>query len=151
MADASKKPANRASSGISAIKSKAAKAKRTKKTAARKRPAVARKRSRAHHHHVYVIELERSVMLEPRFRKANPDYDPTRPCVYVGMTGLSPDVRFDKHKAGIQSNIYARKFGLRLLPALYECYNPMPYQGAAEMEVELAIALREQGYGVWQA
>ena len=39
----------------------------------------------------------------------------------------------------------------RLLPALYECYNPMPYDGAREMEVELAIALREQGYGVWQA
>ena len=90
-------------------------------------------------------------MLEPRFRKANPDYDPTRPCVYVGMTGLSPDVRFDKHKAGIQSNIYAQKFGLRLLPALYECYIPMPYGGALDMEVELAIALREQGYGVWQA
>jgi len=24
-----------------------------------------------------------------------------KPCVYVGMTGLDPDVRFDKHKAGI--------------------------------------------------
>jgi len=27
----------------------------------------------------------------------------------------------------------------------------MPYEGARDMEVELAIALREQGYGVWQA
>ena len=44
-----------------------------------------------------------------------------------------------------------REYGLRLLPALYECYNPMPYRGACEMEVELAIALREAGYGVWQA
>jgi hypothetical protein len=26
----------------------------------------------------------------------------------------------------------------------------MPYEGAREMEVELAIGLREQGYGVWQ-
>jgi hypothetical protein len=26
----------------------------------------------------------------------------------------------------------------------------MPYDGAAEMEVELAIALREEGYAVWQ-
>ena len=30
-------------------------------------------------------------------------------------------------------------------------YNPMPYDAAREMEVELGIALREAGYGVWQA
>ena len=41
--------------------------------------------------------------------------------------------------------------GLRLLPQLYAMYNPMPYAGACEMEVELAIGLREAGYGVWQA
>ena len=73
-----------------------------------------------------------------------------RPCVYVGMTGLTPDVRFDKHKAGLQANRYVLRYGLRLLPAFYEPYNPMPYEGAAEMEVELAIALREAGYAVWQ-
>jgi hypothetical protein len=27
----------------------------------------------------------------------------------------------------------------------------MPYEGARDMEVELAIGLREAGYGVWQA
>jgi hypothetical protein len=97
-----------------------------------------------------VIELSKSVWLEPKFKKANAGYDLTKPCVYVGMTGLSPDVRFDKHKAGIQANRYVQQYGLRLLPQLYECYNPMPYRAAAEMEVELAIALKEQGYGVWQ-
>jgi len=99
---------------------------------------------------VYVIELARTVWLEPRFRRANPDYVPPSPCVYVGMTGLAPDVRFDKHKAGIQANRFVQRYGLRLLPQLYECYNPIPYQAAAEVEVELAIALQEQGYGVWQ-
>jgi hypothetical protein len=103
-----------------------------------------------HHHSVYVIELSRNVWLEPRFRRANPGYGLAKPCVYVGMTGLTPDVRFDKHKAGIQANRFAQRYGLRLLPKLYACYNPMPFQAAAEMEVELAIALREQGYGVWQ-
>ena len=34
---------------------------------------------------------------------------------------------------------------------IYACYNPMPYDAARDMEVELAIALREKGYGVWQA
>ena len=103
------------------------------------------------HHHVYVIELARSVWMEPGFRKANPDGDITRTAVYVGMTGLIPDVRFDKHKAGIQDGPYVKAYGLRLLPALYEAYNPMPYAAAREMEVELAIGLREEGYGVWQA
>ena len=103
------------------------------------------------HYHVYVVELSKDVLYEARFRKANPDYVTGKPCVYVGMTGLDPDVRFDKHKAGIQANRFVKQFGLRLLPALYEVYNPMPYDGAREMEVELAIGLREAGYGVWQA
>ena len=104
-----------------------------------------------HHHHVYVVLLSQDVLYEPKFGKCNPDYDPAKPCVYVGMTGLDPDIRFDKHKAGVRANRYVQKYGQRLLPELYECYNPMPYAAAAEMEVELAIALREAGYGVWQA
>ena len=53
-----------------------------------------------------------------RFRRANPDYQLGKPFVYVGMTGLDPDVRFDKHKAGIQANRFVREYGLRLLPGL---------------------------------
>ena len=106
---------------------------------------------RSHHYSVYVVELDDRVWNEGRFRKANPDYRLGQPFVYVGMTGLDPDLRFDKHKAGIQANRYVRDYGLRLLPQLYEVYNPMPYDGARDMEVELAIALREQGFGVWQA
>jgi len=60
-------------------------------------------------------------------------------------------VRFDKHKAGIQANRFVQRFGLRLLPEIYEAYNPMTYDDARSMEVELAIDLREGGYGVWQA
>ena len=89
--------------------------------------------------------------MNAKFRKCNPDYDLARPCVYVGMTGLDPDTRFDKHKAGVRANRYVQRYGQRLMPELYEFYNPMPYAAACEMEVELAIALRESGYGVWQA
>jgi len=103
------------------------------------------------HHHVYVIELATDVLNEPRFKRANPSYVPGMPCVYVGMTGLDPDIRFDKHKAGIQANIYAQRYGLRLLPDLYEAYNPMTYREAVDMEVELGILLREAGFAVWQA
>ncbi len=103
-----------------------------------------------HHHSVYVILLSDEVLNLARFRRCNPGYDATKPCVYVGMTGLSPDQRFDKHMAGIQANRYVMKYGVRLMPELYEMYNPMPYDAARDMEVELAIALQEQGYGVWQ-
>lgn len=105
----------------------------------------------AHRYNVYVVELSDAVWNESRFRRANPDHRLGKPFVYVGMTGLDPDLRFDRHKAGIQANRYVREFGLRLLPALYAVYNPMPYDGARDMEVELAIGLREAGYGVWQA
>ena len=104
-----------------------------------------------HHHHVYVVELSDRVWNEPSFRRANPDYQLGKPFVYVGMTGLDPDLRFDKHKADIQANRFVRDYGLRLRPELYEVYNPMPYDAARDMEVELGIALREAGYGVWQA
>jgi hypothetical protein len=108
-------------------------------------------RRRQHHHHVYVVELDDRVWNEPGFRRANPGYELGKPFVYVGMTGLDPDLRFDRHKADIQANRYVLNYGLRLRPDLYEVYNPMPYEAAREMEVELAIALREAGYGVWQA
>jgi hypothetical protein len=105
----------------------------------------------AAHYHVYVVELADKVWDAPRFRKANPQWTLGKPFVYVGMTGLDPDVRFDKHKAGIQSNSYVRRYGVRLLPQLYERYNPMTYDVARGVEVELGIALRKLGYGVWQA
>ena len=113
----------------------------------RTRAKVSKKRF---HHSVYVIELDPRIYNSARFRRANPDHDITKPCVYVGCTGLTPEQRFAKHKAGIQANKFVQRFGLRLLPHLYAYANPMPYSAARDMEVELAIALREQGYCVWQ-
>jgi hypothetical protein len=106
---------------------------------------------RARHYHVYVIELGPEAWDVARFRAANPGHQLGMPLVYVGMTGLDPDIRFDKHKAGIQANRYARDFGVRLLPQVYERYNPMAYEDARTMEVELAITLRGRGWAVWQA
>ena len=102
----------------------------------------------ARHHSVYVIELSRAVWLESRFKKANPDYDPTKPCVYVGMTGLTPEERFANHKAGIKSSLLAKRYGIRLLPALYAHLNPMPFAAAAQMERDLTEDLRRAGYTV---
>lgn len=67
------------------------------------------------------------------------------------MTGLDPDLRFDKHKAGIQSNRYVKIYGLRLLPDLYEGFNPPSHDEAVSLEIEIGIDLRGAGFGVWQA
>ncbi|NNM80742.1 MAG: hypothetical protein HKM01_09915 [Gallionella sp.] len=106
---------------------------------------------RGKHHNVYVIELSKDVLFEAKFKRCNPNYRSGKPCVYVGMTGLDPDLRFDKHKAGIQSNRYVKQYGLRLLPDLYEGFNPMSYAEAVEKEIEIGIDLRSAGLGVWQA
>src|ERR1041384_7373712 len=84
------------------------------------------RRRMAHHHKVYVVLLSPDVLREGKFRRCNPGYVAGKPCVYVGMTGLDPDDRFDKHKAGIKSNRFVRRYGVRLMPELYARYNPMP-------------------------
>jgi hypothetical protein len=102
-------------------------------------------------HNVYVIELDPAVLKIRRFRARNPNYVPGSPCVYVGMTGLPPGERFQNHKAGVKGNWFVGKFGLGLLPELYEHLNPMPYESAVEMEKDMADELQEKGWGVWQA
>lgn len=108
------------------------------------------KKDAAFHHNVYVIELDPKVLKNRAFRKANPNYQAGQRCFYVGCTGMSPEMRFLNHQRGYKSNRYAHKYGLRLRHDLFTCYNPMPYEGAIEMEKELAAALRNDGHAVWQ-
>ena len=103
------------------------------------------------HYNVYVIELSKDVLYEAKFMKCNLNYLTGKPCEYVGMTGFDPDVRFDKHKAGIQSNRCVKQYGLRLLPDIYEGFNPLTYDEGNKKEIEIGIDLRVAGLGVWQA
>ena len=103
---------------------------------------------REFHHHVYVVLLSSDVIKHPSVLRANPDRDPKKPCLYVGMTGLDPSERFMNHKNGYKASWVVEKYGMRLLPEFYECYNPMPFEAAAQMEKELAVDLRAQGYTV---
>jgi len=101
-------------------------------------------------HNVYVVELDPAVLKVRAFRSRNRDHRRGMPCVYVGMTGLPPGERFQNHKAGVKANRFVRDFGKGLLPELFACFNPMPYEAARRMEVELAEELRAKGYAVWQ-
>jgi hypothetical protein len=100
------------------------------------------------HHNVYVILLDPKVAEHPSVLRSNPQRDPAKPCVYVGMTGLSVDLRFENHKEGYKSAWTVRMYGIRLMPEFYAHLNPMPFDAAVEMERDLAEDLRSQGYTV---
>jgi predicted GIY-YIG superfamily endonuclease len=101
-----------------------------------KKKAAARRKAPTGHHHVYVVYLR------------NPKGD-GRAGYYVGMTGLTPEARFANHKAGLKAASVVRRFGERLVPRLYAHLNPMPYEKAVWMEVELADSLRKRGFLVF--
>jgi hypothetical protein len=100
------------------------------------------------HHYVYVVLLDPCVGKLRKIRALNPERRDDKPCVYVGMTGLQPEERFQNHKLGIKAAGIVQRHGVRLLPELYEVYNPMPFDVAAQMEKELAEDLRKLGYTV---
>ena len=100
------------------------------------------------HHNVYVILLEPAVAEHPSVLRLNPNRDPAKPCIYVGMTGLAVEQRFQNHKRGRKSAWIVERYGIRLLPELYEYLNPMPFEAAAQMEKDLAADLRAAGYTV---
>ena len=100
------------------------------------------------HHSVYVILLDPAVLQDRSILRLNPNRDPAKPCVYVGMTGLAVQDRFQNHKTGRKAARVVEKYCLRLMPELYEYLNPMPYEAAAQMEKDLAEDLRADGYTV---
>ena len=107
-----------------------------------------RKAKPEHHHNVYVILLDDAVAKHPSVLRLNPKRDPSKPCVYVGMTGLPVEHRFENHKHGYKSAWTVGKYGIRLSPEFFEHLNPMPFEAAAQMEKDLAEDLRKQGYTV---
>jgi predicted GIY-YIG superfamily endonuclease len=88
------------------------------------------------HHSVYVVYLR------------NPKGD-GRAGYYVGMTGLTPEQRFENHQNGIKAARVVKRFGVRLVPKLYAHLNPMSYTKAVAMEGVLAESLRRRGYVVY--
>jgi len=94
------------------------------------------KPKRSDHHCVYVVFLR------------NPRGDGTAG-YYVGMTGLTPERRFQNHKDGIKAARIVTRCGERLVPRLYAHLNPMPYRKAVSMEAALADSLRKRGFLVY--
>ena len=105
---------------------------------------------KANHYYVYVVELDPSVLGRKKFAERNPNYTLGKPCVYVGMTGLTPSKRFENHKRGYKANRYVRDYGWELRPDLYPDGSPFTYKEAQSVERDVARELRAIGYAVWQ-
>lgn len=112
------------------------------------KPYLTMGKSADHHHNVYVILLADAVAKHPSVLRLNPKRDPSKPCLYVGMTGLPVEHRFENHKHGYKAAWTVEKYGIRLMPEFFEHLNPMPFEAAAQMERDLAEDLRAQGYTI---
>lgn len=113
-------------------------------------PATAKPIASRREYRVYVIKLDPKVLDDPRFRKANPNHDPRKSCIYVGSTGIPAEERFIRHKSGIKANRYARDFGIGLMKSLTAGLKPEKTKIAAvRKEAAQARKRRRAGYAVW--
>ena len=102
------------------------------------------------YYYCYVIELDPSISKNKIFRFQNPNYINGKGCFYIGQSFRKPEIRFEQHKEGDKANKYAKKFGLKLRPDLYDRYNPIPTRkDALDIERMLSLKLRASGIGVW--
>ena len=85
-----------------------------------------KKVSKDMHYHVYVVLLSNEVSKFHSVGKLNPKRNPFLPCVYVGMTGLTPKERFKKHKKGLKASGWVRKYGKKLIPKLFKHRGQVP-------------------------
>ena len=100
---------------------------------------------RKFHYSVYVVLLNQEVVNLPQIKRRNPKRDPLKPCVYVGLTGLRVDRCFDYRRVEAIADTWpSRKYGIRLMPELYEHLHPMPYEKAVHMAEKLAEDLRAE-------
>jgi hypothetical protein len=112
---------------------------------------------------IYVIELNKKVLENKKFRKENPNYVDGKPCVYVGYTSRTPEIRLNQHLNGERNNKgyrlynrYAHNFGEALRSRDYKYLNifmrkqSISQDAAMSLEVKKAESLRKKGYAVWQ-
>ena len=101
-------------------------------------------------YNVYVIELDKEVLISKKFRIKNPHMNPRKACFYVGQTTHDPRIRFKQHKDGYKANRFVKKYGVRLHHKISDKYNPIATRKEAEkIEQYLTKRLRAKGHGVW--
>ena len=97
---------------------------------------------------IYVVLLDDYVGTLPQMRRRNPKRNLSKPYLYVGLTPLRVDRRFDFRRATPEHEWWLYKFGVRLMPELYEQLNRMTFERALQTARKLAEDLRAKGFGV---
>ena len=97
---------------------------------------------------VYVVLLDEYVGTLPQMRLRNPKRDPSKPFVYIGLTPLRVDRRFDYRRATPKTEWRVHQYGVRLMPELCEDLNSMTLEKALHTARKLAEDLRAKGFGV---
>jgi hypothetical protein len=97
---------------------------------------------------IYVVLLDDYVGTLPQIRRRNPKRSPSKPCVFVGLTPLRVDRRFDFRRATPEHEWRLHKFGVRLMPELCDSLHPMTCKRALQTAKKLADDLRAKGFGV---
>jgi hypothetical protein len=87
---------------------------------------------------VYVVLLHDYVGTLPQMRRRNPKRNLFKPFVYVGLTPLRVHRRFDFRKGTPEHEWRVHKFGVRLMPELYDSSHPMTCKQALQTAKELA-------------
>jgi len=99
--------------------------------------------------HIYVIVLRKGVLEDRRFKKKNLHYQGRRLCLYVGLSWLKPEERFQQHLDGVHPSRIVRRYGKRVLASRCKQITSL-YETALKRERQHAQQLREEGYAVWQ-
>jgi hypothetical protein len=97
----------------------------------------------------YVIDLKTPDNRQLRFRAANPEYVAGKPCVYVGVTYLTAQERFDQHMDGIHSARIVRGYGKHVRSRDCRMLRTMTRARAERREAASTAQLRQRGWGVW--
>src|SRR4029453_15316961 len=97
---------------------------------------------------VYVVLLDEYVGTLPQMRRRNPQRDPSKPFVYVGLTSLPLDRRFDFHGATSEHEWRLHKSGVRLILELCVSLPPKRCKRALQTAKKLDDDLRAKGFGV---
>ena len=97
---------------------------------------------------VYVVLLDERIGTLPHMRRRNPERNLSKPYVYVGLTSLRVNRRFNFLKATSKHEWRLRTFGVRLMLELYDSLHPMTCDQALQTAKTLADDLRARRFGV---
>lgn len=68
--------------------------------------------------------------------------------VYVGMTALTPEERFQQHKEGYKASTAVKRHGVELLRPHFDHLEGIDYHDAERIEEQLAASLKRAGFWV---